>query len=75
MEPAGDEAKREVLSQGLRLNLKPEGLTQIKSQGKSIPARGNSMRKDPAEGMLGKLEEDRRLARLEAGGRWEMRKK
>lgn len=63
-----------MLSQGLRLSLKPEGLT--KSEGKSIPARGNSMCKDPAEGMLGKLgEEDRRLARLEEGGRWEMRKK
>lgn len=60
-----------MLSQGLRLNLKPEGLTQIKS----IPARGNSMCKDAVEGMLGKLEEDRRLARLEAGGRWEVRKK
>lgn len=60
-----------MLSQGLRLSLKPEGLTQIKSEGKSIPARGNSMCKDPAKGMLGKLEEeDRRLARLEAGGRW-----
>ena len=47
-----------MLSQGLRLNLKPEGLTQIKS----IPARGNSMCKDAVEGMLGKLEEDRRLA-------------
>lgn len=65
-----------MLSQGLRLSLKPEELTQIKSEGKSIPARGNSICKDPAEGMLGKLEEeDRRLARLEAGGRWEMRKK
>ena len=60
-----------MLSQGLRLNLKPEGLTQIKS----IPARGNSMCKDAVEGRLGKLEEDRRLARLEAGGRWEVRKK
>ena len=60
-----------MLSQGLRLNLKPEGLTQIKS----IPARGTSMCKDAVEGMLGKLEEDRRLARLEAGGRWEVRKK
>lgn len=57
-----------MLSQGLRLNLKPEGLTQLKGEGKSMPARGNSTCKDPEEGMLGKLKgEDRRPARLEAG--------
>ena len=57
-----------MLSQGLRLNLKPEGLTQLKGEGKSMTARGHSTCKDPEEGMLGKLkEEDRRPARLEAG--------
>lgn len=47
-----------TLSKGLMFKLKPEGLTQTKSEGKGIPVGGNSICKDPKEGMLGKLKED-----------------
>lgn len=76
MEPAGDEIRGQegvMLSQGLRLSLKPEGLTKSREE---HSARGNSMCK--ACGGCGKLEEKRQEVckeKLGSGRRWEMRKK